>query len=97
MKDERVDKLLSGLRNLVEDFEPMHKRFGPLRYDHKKILRRKEDDPYVIHVESGWNWNYGGSVNIEASPKGKSLKVYITEQETTIPVKLFVNGKELKH
>lgn len=82
MTDPRIDKLIDGLKKLVDEFEPRFRRHGPMRVQFTEPPFN-EEAPWTTTIESGWDHNYGGRVHIVSSKTGKSLRV-------------FRDGKELK-
>lgn len=75
MTDQRLDKLLHGLKRLADEFEPGYHTHGPMRVRFQAPPSGK-DAPWSVTVEAGWDHNYGGRVTIESSKTGKSLRVY---------------------
>lgn len=82
MTDRRLDKLLAGLKKLVDEFEPNHRAYGPMQIAFRPPPRAPKE-PWEIAISSGLDHNYGGTLVIQASPTGKSLRVW-------------KDGKELK-
>lgn len=75
MRDDRLDKLLHGLKKLVDEFEPGYFTHGPTRIRCSGPPSGREA-PWRTVIESGWDNNYGGRLVIEASKTGKSLRVW---------------------
>ncbi len=95
MKDTRVDRLVDGLKALVDSLEPGIHNHGPMRVRFEKPSKWSESGSSAIHIEAGWDSNYGGSVVIECSPTGKVIRVYVTDDEKNKP-RIYRNNKEIK-
>jgi hypothetical protein len=93
MNDQRVDKLINGLKKLTQELEPGLQNHGPMRVNYIKPPPKK-DGPWQVIIESGWDENYGGRLVIESSPKGKSLKVHVIPDEYGEPT-IFRGDKKL--
>lgn len=73
--DRRLDHLLRGLKKLADDFEPGYRTHGPMRVRFENPPSGKEA-PWLVVIEAGWDYNFGGRLVIEASKTGKSLRVW---------------------
>lgn len=72
---QRLDHLLAGLKKLADEFEPGYRTHGPMRIRFLDPSPGK-DAPWRIVIEAGYDHQYGGTITIEASKTGKSLRVW---------------------
>lgn len=74
------DRFIRQLKQLVDaQVSYGYTSHGPLRIVCDTVQDRASKPPYYrIRIGSGWDENYGGGVEIIASPTGRSLRVAVT-------------------
>lgn len=76
------DRFIRQLKQLVdEQVNYGYEAHGPLRIRCDTVRDKSSKPPYHrIRIGSGWDENYGGGVEIIASPTGRSLRVAVTSE-----------------
>lgn len=79
---DKTEKALREIKAVLDtNFEPNWINYGALQIQKKSFTDSHGKTRVAVEVESGsYDHNYGGRVTVEASPTGKVLTVFVSDE-----------------
>lgn len=80
---DKTEKILTQIKNVLDtNLNANYESYGKLNIHKRQVRDSKGKTRTSVIVESGgYDWNYAGNIEIEASPTGKVLNVFVRPVE----------------